>query len=156
MTLEEARAREDYKFAIDATPTDYEWLIKSMTYSEHEAEFKERYWDAGPDKGVAVMEIGYIDIELNLTEFGAEYFICVNTGKYGDRDYDWESVGYVDDLFLDVADPGWKFVDVDFSAADWREQLERDMFETLDYVVEQTQWSYSWPNEEVMRLRRGA
>lgn len=153
MTFEEVKKRDDYKFTIDVTPTDYEWLLKSMNYSAHEAEFHEEYGEFGPDKGVAVMEVGYIDIELNLTEYGAEYFICVNTGENGDPIYDWQSVGYVDDLFLNVADPGWKYVDVDFSAADWRKQLERDMFETLDYVVGQTQWTYNRPNEEIMKRR---
>ena len=153
MTFNEAKKRNDYKFAIDMTPETYEWLIKSMTYSEHEDEFKEQYENAGPDKGVAVLEIGYIDIELNITAYGAEYFICVNTGENGDPLYDWQSVGYVDDLFYGIADPGWKYVDVDFSATNWKEQLERDMFETLDYVVEQTQWTYNRPNEEIIRKR---
>lgn len=153
MTIEEARKRNDYKFKIDTTTADRELLIKSMTYSQHEAEFKERYEDAGPDRGVAVLEVGYIDIELNLTAYGAEYFICVNTGRNGDPIYDWESVGYVDDLFYGVADSEWKYVDVDFDAENWRKLLERDMFETLNHVVEQTQWTYDSPNEENIRRK---
>lgn len=130
MTLSEAKKRPDYRFVSDGIDI-YIDEIRHGKFKIHDEENGEHIW------GCAVLEIGYVDIELNL-ESGTEdksgklindvypsYYVCV---KYGDGPLDWDSVsiGYVDDKYP---------VQVDFCKADWEEQLERDMFEKLMYVV---------------------
>lgn len=92
-------------------------------------------------RGIAMLEIGNLDIELNIncdvdddsdaeivTAF-PDYFICV---KYGEDRNDWESYGYADDC---IGDAG--HAHVDWSAENWEEQLFTDMLKTLGmYVTE--------------------
>lgn len=156
MTLEEARKRNDYKFTAEFAALYLPDLIKSMQYSENEPYFHETFGDGGAQFGIARLEIGNIDIELNLTEFGAEYFICVKQA-----DGEWENAGYLEDLFFDVVnvawkrdldadDPSWRRVDVNFDSTEWQDELEQDMFRTLNYLVENTAWSYDKPNKYEM------
>ena len=88
-------------------------------------------------RGMAMVELGYLDIELNVNTLDREvddleetvpicdYFICV---KHGDDafDWDWESFGYADDY---ISVDG--VAHVDWAAEDWEEQLFRDMLKSL-------------------------
>lgn len=139
MNFEEAKAREDYMF--DASVL-YHYLdeIRRGKFDCHDEEEGEHIW------GVSILEIGYVDIEVNLLS-GEEdengkvanevypcYFICVK-----DDCDDWNSwsIGYVDDKYP---------VNVDFCKADWEEQLERDMFEKLMCVVKDYNLHINEPN----------
>ena len=81
-----------------------------------------------PLLGMAALEIGYVDIELNIHSVAqittkdyqkknytpvCSYFCCI---KHGNGDDDWESDNYIDEP-----------VNVDWKAINWREQLENDM-----------------------------
>ena len=145
MTFEEAKERSDYKFRGDYAAHYLPDLIKSMTQSDYENYFSEEYGDGGAQFGIAMLEIGYIDIELNLTEYGVEYFICTK-GKDGD----WESVGYVTDMAaandIETASLDW-LCGVDFGSAEWKDELEQDMFRVLNEVVEKMGYKYDEANE---------
>ena len=85
----------------------------------------------------AMLELGYLDIELNINCLEEEndriaeatptldYFICVKCGDTTDP-WDWESWGYADDL---IGDDGQAHVD--WSADDWQDQLFDDMLKSL-------------------------
>ena len=74
--------------------------------------------------GVAVYEVGYADIELNITHeddnLFAEYFVCLK----GD-DGDWHSWGYID-----------RYSAIDWSSPDWeamlRHEMEKELFRFID------------------------
>ena len=86
-------------------------------------------------RGVAMLELGFLDIEMNINTLDREedsleetvpicdYFICV---KHGEDAFDWESFGYADDY---IGDDG--VAHVDWAAEDWEEQLFRDMLNSL-------------------------
>lgn len=86
-------------------------------------------------RGIAVLELGYLDIELNINTLDREcndleetaplcdYFICT---KYGDGRDEWESFGYADDF---IGDAGTAHVD--WSAENWEELLFSDMLQAL-------------------------
>lgn len=107
---------------------------------------KDLYENGDGYMGVAVLETGYIDIEVNIYThaqcvIGADpcdqrplisYFVCI---KRGDSKDDWESDGYLD------RDPN-----INWMADDWKEQLEKDMFEALNEYVINTEYSYNKPN----------
>ena len=98
----------------------------------------------------AMLEIGYLDLELNITtpEISSrepadgditpivEYFCCAKDS------YDWWMDGYIAD---NIDSENCK-VNVDFAADDWQEQLERDMFDTLVWYAEQCGFSFNKPN----------
>lgn len=88
--------------------------------------------NGNPIIGTAVLESGYLDIELNIHSVAqttlddaerenytpvCSYFCCV---KHGDSDDDWESFDYIDAP-----------VNVDWKTDNWKEQLEKDMVVTL-------------------------
>ncbi len=106
--------------------------------------------DNGDLRGVAVLELGNLDIELNIgvDEGGnntptEDFFICINT------DAGWESQGYVDE-WLSVGDMDmW----LSFSWGDdtWQENLFNKMLGLLSaYVgVHHGRLKYMSTNEEV-------
>lgn len=141
MDLKTAKTRNDYRFTlngIDEGRAILEDLRNGvMTYLTERSE---------PLIGAAVLEIGYLDIELNIFSEAQvttlpekkddlspvlDYFVCVK-----DEHGDWVSDGYLEHP-----------VEVDWKAEDWKEQLERDMFETLDAYAQEKKYSYDGPNE---------
>lgn len=94
-------------------------------------------------RGLAILEYPTIDIELNVWDtilYGEEddkiipeYYVCVK-GLVGDTEM-WSSD--------DSAD--WD-VNVDFSARNWRELLERDMHDALLDHAERYGYSLTEPN----------
>lgn len=139
MKFEEARTRKDYDFWTD----ELEAYIKQI---------RNNYLDgftqnADGARGIAGMEIGYVDVEINMYSAAQcrnnareydmtpiiEYFCCV---KFGDGDEDWESNEYLDYT-----------PKVDWKSDDWKEQLETDMFKALDEYVNKNNLSYDKPNK---------
>ena len=151
MKWSEAKNRPDYKF----TPIS-ENALRQIRNGCMEYMSK----DGSPIWGEAVLEIGYVDIELNITApciFDEdkpndqtpvlEYFCCV---KCGDSPGDWESLGYLDDL---IAGNPNTHVDVNWNADDWQTQLEQDMFQTLDWFCYVLGLTYDKPNKDAMNRR---
>ena len=131
MTFEEARKRPDYCFRLNGI----QLLIRDIREEHLEIDL-----DNGPLIGEAVLEIGYVDIEVNISVNGMfsetptykpiiEYFMCVKTED------DWESIGY---LGIEA--------DVDWWSNRWKEELEEDMFLALNEYVESAGLSYDRPN----------
>lgn len=129
MTFEEAKKLEGYHFSLNGVERLLDGIRKN--FMDDMEEDGDRYI------GVAVLEIGYIDIELNIvTEEQVscnpcpgnktpviDYFICLKNDE-------WQSEGYID---------YW-------NADDWIEQLERDMFKALDAYVSKHGYHYDRPN----------
>lgn len=136
MTFEEAKKRPDYKFVLNGIENDIEDIRSNYMKSLYE------YGD--PERGIAILEIGYVDIEVNLMTYEQvgehpgdkrpiiNYFSCI---KYGDNDNDWRSDDYVD-----------HDINVNWVLDNWAEQLERDMFEALNKYVVQKGYSYDHAN----------
>lgn len=127
MTFDAAKQRPDYHFFL--------YGIEDLIEEIRNNRMKNLLENGDPYRGVAVLEVGYVDIEVNITtseqcgKFPTSkapiisYFAC---RKHGDRDDDWESDDYVDEH-----DP-----EVDWYAENWMELLEKDMYEALeDYVI---------------------
>ena len=146
MTFEEAKKRSDYRFGI----YELEWLIPEIRNG------KFNNWDDNCDgvdgrfyNGTAVLEIGWIDIEVNITSDCKEedgsyinkvyvsYFSCVK-GKTDIFETGWCDVGYLDCFGYDV--------EVDWSSKDWMDQLERDMFDKLVAFCEKYDVKIDEPN----------
>lgn len=109
MTFEEAKKRPDYKFALNGIENDIEDIRNNYMKSLYE------YGD--PERGIAILEIGYIDIEVNLMTYEQvgkhpgdkrpiiNYFSCI---KCGDNEDDWRSDDYVDhDINVDWKSDNW-------------------------------------------------
>ena len=138
MNYKEARKRLDYKFSAK----EIEYYIKDIRNNWME----NMYENGDPLRGIAVMEIGYVDIEVNLytkeqciIDAAKEdkrpvisYFVCI---KHGDSDNDWESDDYLD-----------YEIKIDWNADNWEELLEKDMFEALNRYVKEKGYSYDSPN----------
>lgn len=137
MNFEDARKRNDYKFI----PNGIEKIIDEI----RNGCMKDLEENGDGYRGVAVLIIGYVDIELNVHTcaqcglgnsnnktpvFG--YFTCL---KHGDSNNDWESDDYID---YDVK--------VDWNSNGWLEQLEKDMFTALDVYVDSYGYRYDLPN----------
>lgn len=139
MTLEVAKQRADYKFTLNGI----ENLIGDIwnNYMQNLFENGNGYM------GVAILEIGYVDVEVNIyTEEQVarsndqagnkapviDYFACL---KHGSGDDEWESDGYLD-----------YSLNVDWNAVDWKEQLEKDMFNALNRYVAEHGYHYDQPN----------
>lgn len=131
MTFEEAKQRPDYRFRL----TGIQLLIRDIR-----EEYLQINLDNGPLIGKAVLEIGYVDIEVNISVLGMfgempaykpiiEYFMCFKTEN------DWEPIGY---LGIDA--------DVDWWSNRWKEELEEDMSLALNEYVESVGLSYDEPN----------
>lgn len=145
MTFEEARKRPDYQFKNQLA-----FLRKQIVAGNLEAMDA----DSDPIIGAAVLEIGFVDIELNLAvramfddaDHGdktpvPEYFCCI---KFGLNDSEWDCDGHIPD---ETNHAEQAQVKVDWTADDWEDQLERDMFETLNWYVELKGYSYDSPND---------
>lgn len=136
MTLEQAKLRNDYKFNTDEIERDLTEIRNNYMESLYE--------NGDPIRGAAVLEIGHVDIEVNISTYeqcGIEdkgkipmidYFACL---KRGETDDSWDSDGYLD-----------YSINVNWNACDWKEQLEKDMFCALDMYVQKNGYSYDKPN----------
>jgi hypothetical protein len=131
MTFEEAKQRPDYCFRLNGI----QLLIRDIREEHLEIDL-----DNGPLIGKAVLEIGYVDIEVNISVNGMfsetptykpiiEYFMCVKTED------DWEPIEYIG-----------TGADVDWWSNRWKEELEEDMFLALNEYVESAGLSYDEPN----------
>lgn len=124
MTFEEAKQRPDYRFRL----TGIQLLIRDIREEHLEINL-----DNGPLIGKAVLEIGYVDIEVNISVLGMfttiEYFTCLKTEN------DWEPIEYIG-----------TGADVDWWSNRWKEELEEDMFLALNEYVESAGLSYDEPN----------
>ena len=113
--------------------------IDESTHTELVNEEYEYFGDFEEENGVhrwgeAVLEFPYIDIELNLlADWHGEkplnkpypcYFICSKGNTNWGSD-EWISQGYIDGI------DGKYDVHVDWKAANWKEQLEKEMLDTL-------------------------
>lgn len=92
-------------------------------------------------RGIAILENGYVDIEANFymnenSEPIIDFFICC---KYGERDIDWSSDGFYHNIFWDDD------LLTDFSKDDWKEQLEKEMFDKLKKYCEVKGYDYTKP-----------
>lgn len=138
MTYEEAKQRTDYKFTLNGIET----LIEDIRNNY----MGDMYENGDIHMGVAVLEVGCVDIEVNIAteeqvarngdKIGnkspvIDYFTCK---KYGKGPYDWES-----DQYLDYN------LNVDWSSNNWDDQLEKDMFKALDDYVTNNDLSYDIP-----------
>lgn len=138
MIFEEAKKRKDYKF----TTTEIESLIDDIRNNC----MKDLYANGDGYRGVAVLEIGHVDVEVNIYSYGQcvlgadpedqtpliDYFTCL---KHGETNDSWRS-----DDYLDYS------LNVDWKAANWKEQLEKDMFKALDGYVKANNYSYDHAN----------
>lgn len=136
MTFEEAKKRPDYKFVLNGIESDIEDIRNNC--------MKGLYENGDPERGIAILEIGYVDIEVNLMTYEQvgehpgdkrpiiDYFACI---KWEEGDNDWRSDDYVD-----------HDINVNWESDNWAEQLERDMFEALNKYVVQKGYSYDHAN----------
>lgn len=138
MTFEEAKGLKEYKFSLNGIENLIDDLRKNWMVNMKE--------EGTGHKGVAILELGYIDIELNIfTEEQVsripcsgdktpviDYFVCV-------KNFRWESNGYVE-----------YNVNVDWKAENWIQQLEQDMFAALEKYREEHGYKYDRPNYGAM------
>lgn len=147
MTYKEAKERIDYHFSLNGMKDIIGDILKGWLESFEE--------NGDPMRGVAVLEIGYVDIEVNifseeqLYREGIElpnekrkapvidYFFCVKTGEDEDS---WRDGGYLEQP-----------VEVDWNAPDWETKLEQNMFEALNAYVQTAGYSYDCPNQFIRR-----
>lgn len=131
------KRRPDYKFTLEIT----EDTLQELRHNRMDS-FME---NGDPIRGAAVLEIGHIDLEVNIhaacqTAHGepedktpqVSYFCCI---KRGETDDTWESDDYVCNV-----------TSVDWNAADWKEQLEFNMFYELEKYRKEKGYSYDSPN----------
>lgn len=110
-------------------------LIKAEVVSENQDYLEEKY-AYRPLLGIAMYENdeATVSVELNLGEYGAEYFLCMKNPFDGE----WNDVGYVTDLVVggdDLTDRDcWTFVNVDFEDDDWEKQLMFEMSAVLHKI----------------------
>lgn len=139
MKFSEAKKRKDYKFTLNEVETVVEDIRNNC--------MKNLYENGDGYRGAAVLEIGYVDVEVNIyteeqlarsdKQVGnkapvIDYFTCL---KHGDSEDDWASDSYLD-----------YNLKVNWNADNWREQLERDMFTALDMYVKANNYSYDHAN----------
>ena len=137
MTFEQAKHRKDYKFTLNGVENIIGDIRKGRldgftVYTEGLI-------------GAAVLEIGDVDIELNVHSKAQvtylesqkgdlspvmDYFICVKN-----IDDEWINLGYLDCM-----------PKVDWNRQDWKEQLEKDMFLALDKYVQEKGYYYDRGN----------
>lgn len=111
-------------------------------------------------RGIAMLELGYLDIELNIhtveeaSEYLEEatpvcdYFICVKCGDTNDP-WEWESFGYADDYIGELG-----HAEIDWNAENWEELLFKDMLISLvafydEARVHKKNLTFLSPNERV-------
>ena len=93
-------------------------------------------------RAVALLENGYVDIEANFYmdkdfEPVIDFVICV---KYGEGDNDWDT----DYFYNDVVDND-SILTTDFTKDNWKEQLEKEMFDKLDKYCKVRGYDYTKP-----------
>lgn len=142
MTLKEARKRADYRFWTNTIEELRHQIIKGEFFYFDDYDEKNGVFEIG----TACLEIGCVDIELNVCSDGDDdkyfdkpttsYFLCVKGIENGDLS--WGQGGYLDDFGIDV--------DVDWTDPEWRKNLERDMFEKLMAAVEMFDLKVDEPN----------
>lgn len=152
LNLKDAQARSDYRFECRIDDHLRAELIGGRIEElEPNGDFI---------VAAAIMEVGYVDIELNIHAYcqifnGASpddkrpdfgYFICCKNGE--DRQ-DWESDQYADGFLGKEGMPN-----VDWKADDWAERLEQDMFRVLLSYVSAAGYSFDHPNRATTFLRR--
>lgn len=138
MKFGDAKKRKDYSFTLNGIETVIDLIRKGRM--DGFTEYTE------PMRGAAVMEVGYVDIEVNIFSEAQvtalkqkkndlspviDYFCCLKRS-----DGKWFSDNYLD-----------RTVRVDWAADDWQEQLERDMFAALDEYVQANGYSYDHGND---------
>ncbi len=139
MTFEEAKHRNDCRYVLNGIENCIEKIRNNWMDNMYE--------NGDPQRGIAVLIIGYVDVEVNLfTEEQIsryddqkgnktpviDYFVCI---KYGENDDEWESDNYLDYQ-----------LQVNWNADNWAEQLEKDMFTALDEYVNKKGYSYDRVN----------
>lgn len=145
MTHSEAKLRPDYSFRLSSGINGYRQEIiddKFSWWSDHET-------DGVAEWGIAVLEVGHVDIELNLGAMCNEegtgyinkpdltYFLCVKGKDETGHPY-WNDGGYLDGLGYEVC--------VNWRSDGWLTQLEADMFENLMMAVKELDLSIDEPN----------
>lgn len=137
------KARKDYKYT-DTEVAEYwiEEIRKGFTDSP-----SAYVW------GIAILEIGNFDIELNITsaeenridingevfyKFDIDYYICTKAADC-DGFKDWFDIGYLDGK-----------PNVDWNAENWRDQLERDMVNALCEFMKENDFDF----DEIYPLKR--
>ena len=103
---------------------------------------KEKGNEGEPEyRGIFILENGYVDIEMNF--FAAydltpviDFFCCK---KFGETEYDWCSDNFYGDVTGDFS------VETDFDRDDWKEQLEKEMFNKLDKYCKAKRYDYTKP-----------
>lgn len=125
------------------TETIFNSYISNDLLQELRNEWLESFYMNGdPIRGAAVLEKGYVDLELNIYSFeqcGKDgkkpilgYFCCI---KHGETDDTWESYDYIEDP-----------VEVDWNANNWKELLKNDMGKKLEKFVEIKGFHFDEPN----------
>lgn len=137
MTFEEAKQRIDYKFSLNGIEEIIDDIRKGCL--DEFTAYTEGL------RGAAVMEVGYVDIEVNVNSEAQlttleekkndltpviDYFVCVKSS-----DEEWVSDNYLD-----------REIRVDWNSDDWKEQLEHDMFCALDEYVKEKGYHYDRGN----------
>lgn len=92
-------------------------------------------------RGIAILENGYVDIEANFfmdedSKPVIDFFVCC---KWGERDIDWDSDSFYGDIVHDYT------VLTDFTKDDWKEQLEKEMFDKLNKYCKVRRYDYTKP-----------
>lgn len=137
MKFEEAKLRKDYKFTADEIEIYIDQIRKQKLDGFEE--------NGDGARGIAVLEVGYVDIEVNMYSRAQvilradkddmtpviDYFCCIKVNEE-----DWESDDYAD-----------YSLDVDWNTDNWKEQLEKDMFKALNMYVNANDLSYDKPNK---------
>lgn len=148
MNFNEAKERKDYDFRIHNAIVGYrkELIDRSFSWWCEEVEN-----NGVAEWGIAVLEIGWVDIELNIGVMCNDdgtgyinkpdpvYFICVK-GRPTSNETGWCDGGYLDNF-------GY-VVNVDWSSDNWLEQLEKDMFDNLMKAVKEFNLKIDEPNWE--------
>ena len=111
--------------------------------------FNERYGDCfcliegnknEPEyRAVAILENGYVDIEANFymdEELKPVIDFCI-CAKFGEEDNDWDT----DDFYHDVVYDDTSITD--FTKENWKEQLEKEMFDKLDKYCKVKGYDYT-------------
>ena len=117
----------------------------------------------GDYRAVAVLELGNLDVELNLCAaypsehnskaypgyLSPDFFFCI---KYGDDRNDWDSLGYAED-YIDMEDSGAYFVAWDKPT--WEDQLFVEMLYALRLLYLAHPLSFVHPNSNFFGARGG-
>ena len=139
-----AKKRPDYHFNCEGLQPYIEELRagRFSSFSKEQAENGIAEW------GVAVLEIGWLDLEVNISAACTgdghyentpvvDYFCCVK-GLKSDQTEDWTEAGYLDD-FGYIPEVNWK-------AENWRSLLEQDMVRKLAEFSLQYGLFFDYPN----------